>query len=247
MTLATTVTLAVVRGPVAVAKSLGAIDRLSGGRLVVAVGPGSSARGLLGGGHRLRRALATVRRIDRSVARVVAARRDTVRRPLLFDGGCVPAASARAAERTTDLDRELGFRGRAPSRRPPGRRLAGIRLQHHAGAVRGRVAGPRFDAHRPRDDHRRRSRTRWPRCGATSRTTGPKRNASSGSESCRRCTGPRTSSANGYRSARPSVFAEKLSAFARSGVQRVFIWPVADEVHQLERFWNEVRPLVVAP
>src|SRR6476620_3662250 len=42
MTLATTVTLAVVRGPVAVAKSLGAIDRLSGGRLVVAVGPGSS-------------------------------------------------------------------------------------------------------------------------------------------------------------------------------------------------------------
>jgi hypothetical protein len=45
----------------------------------------------------------------------------------------------------------------------------------------------------------------------------------------------------------PDVFAEKLSAFARSGVQRVFIWPVADEVHQLERFWNEVRPLVVAP
>jgi hypothetical protein len=27
-------------------------------------------------------------------------------------------------------------------------------------------------------------------------------------------------------------------------VQRVFIWPVADEVNQLERFWNEVRPLV---
>src|SRR4051795_10055688 len=42
MTLATTVTLAVVRGPVPVAKTLGAIDRLSGGRLVVTVGPGSS-------------------------------------------------------------------------------------------------------------------------------------------------------------------------------------------------------------
>src|SRR6478736_7578463 len=42
MTLATTVSLPVVRGPVAVAKSLGAIDRLSGGRLLVAVGPGSS-------------------------------------------------------------------------------------------------------------------------------------------------------------------------------------------------------------
>ena len=44
----------------------------------------------------------------------------------------------------------------------------------------------------------------------------------------------------------PELFAEKLTAFAKAGVQRVFIWPVADEVHQLERFWNEVRPLVVA-
>src|SRR6476660_400617 len=43
MTLATTVSLVVVRGPVAVAKTMGAIDRLSGGRVVVAVGPGSSA------------------------------------------------------------------------------------------------------------------------------------------------------------------------------------------------------------
>src|SRR6266498_5901798 len=42
MTLATTVALAVVRGPVPVAKTLGAIDRLSGGRVLVAVGPGSS-------------------------------------------------------------------------------------------------------------------------------------------------------------------------------------------------------------
>ncbi len=44
MTLATTVTIPVVRGPVAVAKTLAAIDLLSGGRLVVGVGPGSSQR-----------------------------------------------------------------------------------------------------------------------------------------------------------------------------------------------------------
>jgi probable F420-dependent oxidoreductase len=44
MSLATTVALPVVRGPVALAKSLAAIDVLSGGRLVVGVGPGSSAR-----------------------------------------------------------------------------------------------------------------------------------------------------------------------------------------------------------
>ncbi len=42
--LATSIALPVVRGPVAVAKALGAIDLLSGGRLQVGVGPGSSAR-----------------------------------------------------------------------------------------------------------------------------------------------------------------------------------------------------------
>ena len=44
MDLATTVSLPIVRGPIQLAKSLGAIDRLSGGRLIACVGPGSSAR-----------------------------------------------------------------------------------------------------------------------------------------------------------------------------------------------------------
>jgi probable F420-dependent oxidoreductase len=44
MDLVTTVSLLVVRGPVPLAKALGAIDRLSGGRLIACVGPGSSAR-----------------------------------------------------------------------------------------------------------------------------------------------------------------------------------------------------------
>jgi alkanesulfonate monooxygenase SsuD/methylene tetrahydromethanopterin reductase-like flavin-dependent oxidoreductase (luciferase family) len=43
MSLATTVALPVVRGPVALAKSLATIDLLYGGRLVVGVGAGSSA------------------------------------------------------------------------------------------------------------------------------------------------------------------------------------------------------------
>jgi alkanesulfonate monooxygenase SsuD/methylene tetrahydromethanopterin reductase-like flavin-dependent oxidoreductase (luciferase family) len=42
MTLATTAALPVIRGPVALAKALTAIDALSGGRLIAAVGPGSS-------------------------------------------------------------------------------------------------------------------------------------------------------------------------------------------------------------
>ena len=44
MTLATTITLAGLRGPVPLAKALAAIDILSGGRLIAGVGPGSSAR-----------------------------------------------------------------------------------------------------------------------------------------------------------------------------------------------------------
>jgi alkanesulfonate monooxygenase SsuD/methylene tetrahydromethanopterin reductase-like flavin-dependent oxidoreductase (luciferase family) len=44
MTLATTVSLAVLRGPVPLAKALAAMDILSGGRLVAALGPGSSER-----------------------------------------------------------------------------------------------------------------------------------------------------------------------------------------------------------
>lgn len=41
---ATTVALPVLRGPIALAKSLAALEVLSGGRLIAAVGPGSSKR-----------------------------------------------------------------------------------------------------------------------------------------------------------------------------------------------------------
>src|SRR6476619_732023 len=44
MTLATTVAVPALRGPAATAKILAAIDVLSGGRLLVGLGPGSSAR-----------------------------------------------------------------------------------------------------------------------------------------------------------------------------------------------------------
>jgi alkanesulfonate monooxygenase SsuD/methylene tetrahydromethanopterin reductase-like flavin-dependent oxidoreductase (luciferase family) len=44
MTLATTIALSVLRGPVPLAKTLAAVDLLSEGRLIAAVGPGSSER-----------------------------------------------------------------------------------------------------------------------------------------------------------------------------------------------------------
>ncbi|MGH7886604.1 MAG: LLM class flavin-dependent oxidoreductase, partial [Candidatus Binatia bacterium] len=42
----------------------------------------------------------------------------------------------------------------------------------------------------------------------------------------------------------PQACAEKLAAYKAAGVQRVFIWPVADELDQLSIFQQAVTPLV---
>src|SRR5215216_444048 len=72
ITLATTVALPTVRGPVALAKSMAAIDILSDGRLIVGVGPGSSARDYAAAGipfeerfERLEEAVETLRALWR--------------------------------------------------------------------------------------------------------------------------------------------------------------------------------------
>ena len=44
----------------------------------------------------------------------------------------------------------------------------------------------------------------------------------------------------------PEACAEKLAAYASSGAQRIFLWPVADEVDQLRLFRERVAPLVDA-
>ncbi len=42
----------------------------------------------------------------------------------------------------------------------------------------------------------------------------------------------------------PEVCAEKLAAYQAAGVQRVFVWPVMDELDQLSAFLEKVAPLV---
>ena len=42
----------------------------------------------------------------------------------------------------------------------------------------------------------------------------------------------------------PEACAEKLSAYKTAGVQRVFIWPVRDELDQVTFFQEKVAPLV---
>ena len=42
----------------------------------------------------------------------------------------------------------------------------------------------------------------------------------------------------------PEVCAEKLAAYKAVGVQRIFIWPIKDEIEQLTIFQQKVAPLV---
>ena len=38
--------------------------------------------------------------------------------------------------------------------------------------------------------------------------------------------------------------AERISAYARAGAQRIFLWPLGDEVEQLAAFRTQVMPLL---
>jgi alkanesulfonate monooxygenase SsuD/methylene tetrahydromethanopterin reductase-like flavin-dependent oxidoreductase (luciferase family) len=40
--------------------------------------------------------------------------------------------------------------------------------------------------------------------------------------------------------------AERISAYRDAGAERIFVWPLADELDQLERFREDVVPLVSA-
>jgi alkanesulfonate monooxygenase SsuD/methylene tetrahydromethanopterin reductase-like flavin-dependent oxidoreductase (luciferase family) len=136
MTLATTVTLATVRGPVPVAKTLGAIDRLSGGRLVVAVGPGSSAQDYAAVGldfserwQRFDEAIGALRALWQPDREPFVGRFYSTEEVSLQPLPAQPHGPA-------DLGRQLGLGRGASSRRPARRRLAGLGVQHDAGAVR---------------------------------------------------------------------------------------------------------------
>jgi len=40
------------------------------------------------------------------------------------------------------------------------------------------------------------------------------------------------------------VCAERLAGYAEAGAQRVYVWPLADELRQLELFREHVTPLI---
>ena len=244
MTLATTVALAVVRGPVPLAKTLAAIDRLSGGRLIVAVGPGSSPQDYEAVGIDFDERW---QRFDEAIQALRALwRRDGepfIGRFYSTDGISLVTAT-RATRWPADLARKLGFRRGAPSRRSAGRRVAGFGVQHHPRFLRHRLDKPSCPACRLTTRTLTRSRTRSRRCGATSPTTAPRPSASCESVSYRPFTGLRKCCVNACRSGHLSSSPKSSPPSREQASSASSSGPLPTNVHQLELFWNRVQPLI---
>src|SRR6478672_10864304 len=243
MALATTVALSVVRGPVPVAKTMAAIDRLSGGRLTVAVGPGSSADDYAAVGldfgerwPRFDESIGALRALWRKdgppfVGRFYSTEGLSLEPrpaqplgPPIWVGSWGSDAGLRRVARLAD-----GWLASAYNTTPEvfGQAWRTLRAQLP-------------DHGKDPDSFPNALSTMW--CYITDDRDEAERilhervipTVHRPEEMLRERLpiGP------------PELFAEKLTAFAAAGVQRVYIWPVADEAHQLERFWDEVRPLV---
>jgi alkanesulfonate monooxygenase SsuD/methylene tetrahydromethanopterin reductase-like flavin-dependent oxidoreductase (luciferase family) len=243
MTLATTVALPIVRGPVPLAKSLAAIDRLSDGRVVVAVGPGSSEKDFASVGIDFDERWA---RLDESIGALRALwRRDSepfigrfystegitldpppaqTDGPPIWTGSWGSEAGLRRTARLAD-----GWLASAYNTTPSAFGEAWTRLRELLVAQGKEPDGfPNALA------------TMW--FHITEDTAEAER-------VMRERLVPTIHRPEEVLRARLPVgpaeqFAEKLSDFARAGVQRVFVWPVTDEVRQLELFWETVRPAI---
>ena len=245
MTLATSVSLAVVRGPVPLAKTLGAIDRLSGGRLLVAVGPGSSADDYAAVGldfserwKRLDESIGALRALWRpdsapfvgsfysTEGLSLQPRPAQPQGPPIWIGSWGSEVGLRRVARLAD-----GWLASAYNTTPP-------------------VFAEAWTNLRAKLTEHGKSPDTFPNALATMWCYITEDNAEAERVLQERVIPtvhrPEEMLRERLPIGPPELFAEKLTAFAKAGVQRVFIWPVADEVHQLERFWNEVRPLVKA-
>jgi alkanesulfonate monooxygenase SsuD/methylene tetrahydromethanopterin reductase-like flavin-dependent oxidoreductase (luciferase family) len=243
MTLATTVTLPVVRGPVAVAKTLAAIDRLSGGRVLVAVGPGSSPLDYGAAGidfeerwARLDESVSALRSLWHADSEPFTGRfystdgLELEPRPVrpeglpIWIGSWGSDAGLRRAARLGD-----GWLASAYNTTPS--LFAEAWTQ-----IRGLLSNHGKDP------------ATFPNALATmwcyisdSRAAADRVMRERLVPTIRR---PEEQLRDRLPVGPPELFAEKLTDFARAGVQRVFIWPVADETRQLELFSSKVRPLI---
>ena len=244
MTLATTVSLPIVRGPVPTAKALAAIDRLSDGRLFVAVGPGSSEKDFECVGLdfterwvRLDESIGVLRALWRADAAPFVGRyysteginldpHPTTREgPPIWVGSWGSTAGLRRTARLAD-----GWLASAYNTTPA-------------------MFGEAWTQLRTILTEHRKDPDTFPNALATMWFYITEDAAEADRVMRERVVPTIHRPEEVLRERLPigsaAMFADKLSAFAEAGVQRVFVWPVADEARQLERFWDTVRPCVV--
>lgn len=243
MTLATTVAVPVLRGPAATAKILAAIDLLSGGRLVVGLGPGSSARDyeLVGVPFEER-----WKRLDEAVQTLRAYWRAD---DIAFEGAFYSTAGFTLAP--TPAQRPgppiwIGSWGSAPglkrvARLADGWLASGYNTTPELFAqawsdVRAEVAA------------RGRDVARFPNGIATMWCYVTEDRARADAVLADMLAPMLNRPVEQLRAILPigsaNECAEKLLAYARAGAQRVFLWPLADERAQLEVFRERVVPLL---
>jgi probable F420-dependent oxidoreductase len=245
MGLMSTVALPVVRGPVPLAKSLAAIDLLSGGRLVVGVGPGSSARDYVAVGipfeerwKRLDEAVQALRALWHgegpsfkgefySTEGITLEPRPAQHPgPPIWIGSWGSEAGLRRTARLGD-----GWLASAYNTTPEAFADARRRLREHLRAVGkdpdrfpNAIATMFFYVTEDRATAERIIRD----------VLSPMLNRPEEELRRRLLIGP------------AQECAEKIAAYRAAGAQRLFLWPVEDELRQLTMFWERVAPLTRA-
>jgi alkanesulfonate monooxygenase SsuD/methylene tetrahydromethanopterin reductase-like flavin-dependent oxidoreductase (luciferase family) len=241
MTLATTVSLAVVRGPVPVAKALGAIDRLSGGRALVVVGPGSSPRDYESVGVDFEERW---QRLDEAVLALRS----------LWGSGAEPFLGRFYSTEGIQLEPSPAQPGGPPIWIGSWGSDAGLRRVARIGdgwlASAYNTTPELFTEARAHLDgylrERGRNANEFPNGLATMWFYITEDEAEADRILEQRIVPVINRPESMLRERLPigsaAVFAEKLRAFRDAGVKRVLIWPVADEQRQLELFCEKVRP-----
>jgi alkanesulfonate monooxygenase SsuD/methylene tetrahydromethanopterin reductase-like flavin-dependent oxidoreductase (luciferase family) len=198
----------VLRGPVQLAKTLAAIDLLSGGRLVAGVGPGSSAADYAAAGIAFQERWPRFDEALRALRGLLGGDADG------FEGAFYSTRGvALDPRRRSGPGRRSGSRagarrpgcGGAPESFPTAIATSWLRVTEDRGEVErvlGEVLAPMLG--RPVEELR-----------AAPLLVGP-----------------------------AEVCAERLAALVAAGARRIFVWPLGDEVRQLELFRERVTTLV---
>jgi alkanesulfonate monooxygenase SsuD/methylene tetrahydromethanopterin reductase-like flavin-dependent oxidoreductase (luciferase family) len=215
MAIATTVALPVIRGPVATAKMLAALDRLSGGRLVAGVGPGSSQRDYEAVGVPFAQRWQRFDEAVRAMRSVLDEEASTPGRPPIWIASWGSAAGLRRVARLGDGWLASGY-NTTPAAFGEGRATLPDGMPNAIATMWLYVTED------PREAQRMLGGLLAP---LLRRPVEALRELALPIGSAEQC-------------------AERISAYVEAGAERVFVWPLADELAQLETFRERVVPLV---